>query len=68
MRKPHNTGRTANSTILKNLKFQKTPPKQTQPGSHRKCELWKTKAEFLRKKGISWDVKVIIKIVDWHSN
>lgn len=39
MRKPHNTGRTANSTILKNLKFQKTPPKQTQPGSHRKCEL-----------------------------
>ena len=39
MRKPHNTGRTANSTILKNLKFQITTPKQTQPGSHRKCEL-----------------------------
>ena len=36
---PH-TSKTANTATFKNLKFQVTPPpKQIQPGSHRKREL-----------------------------
>lgn len=55
------------STVHKNkLPNNNSKTKQNQPGSHRKCELWKAKADFVRKKEI-WDMKEITKMVDWHS-